>query len=159
LKLIKNIPSDAIVPVANGRYYYRLTQKSRRYRVNLEEKKWCDMSHQHFDWYGLGNSGWIHSRRHLTALLVALVQATNELAKSNQPYQLFAFVNLEDRGGDAVFVHTKNPNGTDFPVTLPGKRIDVLPSLLAGRVNLRKYNVYAYGETADRSYTIEFKQV
>jgi hypothetical protein len=157
LKLIKKIPTDAIVPVPNTRYYYRLTQKSRRYRVNLEEKEWCDMSHQHFDWYGLGNSSWLHSRRHLTALLVALVQATKELANSNQPYQLFVIVNLEDRGGDAVFVHTKNPNGTDFPVTFPGKRIDVLPSLLAGRLDLCKYNLYVYGEAEDRSYTIELK--
>jgi hypothetical protein len=90
-------------------------------------------------------------------LLVALVQAKNELKKSNLPHQLFAIVHIEDRGGDAVYVHTENPNGTDFPITFPGKRIDVLPPLLAGRVNLSKYNVYAYGETEDRSYTIEFK--
>ena len=115
------------------------------------------MSHQHFDWYGLGNDGWIHSRRHLTALLVALVQATNELVKSNQSYQLFAVVHIGDRGSDAIYVHTENPNGSDFPITFTGKRIDVLPRLLAGRVDLCKYNVYVCGEADDRSYTIELK--
>jgi hypothetical protein len=157
LKLNKKIPPDRISPKPNARYYFKLFQKSRRYRVDLVAKKWCDMSHQHFDWYGLGNDGWIHSKRHLTALLVALVQATNELAKSNQQYQLFAVVHICDRGGDAIYVHTENPNGTNFPVTFPGKRIDVVPCLLAGRVDLCKYNVYEYGEGDDRSYTIELK--
>ena len=115
------------------------------------------MSHQHFDWYGLGNSGWLRGRRHLTALLVALAQAKNELTKSNQPHQLFAVVHIGDRGSDAIYMHTENPNGSDFPVTFTGKRIDVLPRLLAGRVDLCKYNVYMCGDVDDRSYTIELK--
>jgi hypothetical protein len=61
VKFIKKIPPTPITPEPNASYYYKLLQKSRRYRVNLEEKEWCDMSHQHFDWYGLGNSGWLHA--------------------------------------------------------------------------------------------------
>ena len=50
--------------------------------------------------------------------------------------QLFASITLGDSGGDAVYVHTPNPNGTAFPITPSGERVTQLPPLLAGRMLL-----------------------
>jgi hypothetical protein len=86
------------------------------------------------------------------------VQAKIDLAKSNQPNQLFAQVHIGDRGSDAIYVHTENPNGTEFPAAYWGKQIYALPSLLSSRVDLNLYNVYVYGVTDERFYTIELKR-
>ena len=31
-------------------YYSRLWREAGAYRVNMARKRWCDLSHEHFDW-------------------------------------------------------------------------------------------------------------
>jgi hypothetical protein len=141
----------------NKRYYFELQRKTRSFRVDLPKRKWCDLWHQHFDWEGFGDRGWVHRRRHLSALLVALSRARNELALSSQPYQLFAVVHVSDAGSDAIYVHTENPNGTEFPLSHSGRVLQSLPPLLAGRVDLNKYRVFSQHEGKEHCYVIEPK--
>lgn len=136
-------------------YYFYLHRKTRNFRVDLAEKKWCDLWHQHFDWEGFGDLGWVHRRRHISALLVALSRARDELALSTKPYQLFASINIGDAGSDAVYVHTENPNGTEFPITHTGQALVSLPPLLAGRIDLERYRVFAESSGKERYYVVE----
>lgn len=141
----------------NKRYYFELQRKARKFCVDLPKKEWCDLWHHHFDWDGFGDRGWLHRRRHLSAFLLALSRARAELASSSQPNQLFATVHLHDAGSDAIYVHTENPNGTEFPLRHVGCVLQSLPPLLAGRVNLDQYRVFALHEGKERCYVIEPK--
>src|SRR3989442_2446792 len=122
---------------ADRAYYRKLRHKAERFRVNLPAKQWCDLWHEHFDWDGLGNLGWLHRRKHLAVLLSALRRARAELSGSDQPHQLFALVHPRSSADDGVFVHTPNPNGSAFPCTFErAVAVHTLPLLLAGWVYL-----------------------
>jgi hypothetical protein len=157
MKLQKKSAYGMLAADPTERYYYELWQKSRRFRVGLHEMKWCDGWHQHFDWNGFGSHGWLHRRRHISALLVALTQAKVELAQSNQAHQVFASIHITDPGSDAIYVHTENPNGTEFPLVHIGTRIHSIPALLASRIDLARFNVFASEYEGERYYVIEPK--
>jgi len=132
---------------ADIRYYVKLHKKSSRFAVRLDKKKWCDLYHEHFDWDGKGNVSRVHRIRHLNALLHALRRARIELAAYGKPHQLFAYIDLKNSADDALYVHTPNPNGSEFPN--PIESVSVLvrpPSILAARVDANRYEVRRCGE-------------
>lgn len=135
-------------------YYVDLWKKARTYEVDMARKQWCDLSHTHLDWSGFGDRGWLHRRRHLSALLWSFARARRELRSHPDPVQVFASVHPFDAGSDAVYIHTPNPNGTPFPVAFGGHRLDRLPPLLAGRVDPARFAVFREGTGRDVSYTI-----
>jgi len=135
-------------------YYSRLQRDARFYRVNMERKQWCDFSHQHFDWQGFGDQSWLDRRRHLAVLLNAFRRAQIELSSYQREYQVFASVAPGDSASDAVYVHTPNPNGTPFPMNPTGERVDRLPPLLAGRLDLARYQVFRDGHGPSATFTI-----
>jgi hypothetical protein len=137
-----------------SRYYFDLKRKTNSFKVELGAKQWCDLWHQHFDWKGFGDTGWLHRRRHLSALLVALSRARQELTNAGIPYQVFASVHPNDSGSDAIYVHTENPNGTPFPIVHTGEIVTTLPSLLTSRLCLTRHQVFAYGKGKERSFII-----
>jgi len=120
----------------------------------MARKRWCDYSHQHFDWEGFGDRTWRDRRRHLAVLLTAFRRAQVELSRFPGEYQLFASITPGDSGGDAVYVHTPNPNGTPYPMVPNGERISQLPSLLAGRIDMTRYQVFRYGHGPSATFTI-----
>lgn len=135
-------------------YYASLWREARSYRVDMARKRWCDFSHQHFDWEGFGDRSWRDRRRHLAVLLKAFRRAQVELSSFRGEYQLFASITPGDSGGDAVYVHTPNPNGTPFPMVPNGERISQLPPLLAGRIDMMRYQVFRYGHGPSATFTI-----
>jgi hypothetical protein len=135
-------------------YYVGIWRNARRYKVDMARKRWCDLSHQHLDWDGFGNTSWRDRRRHLAALLHAFRRAQVELASFSGEYQLFVSVTPDDSGNDAVYIHTPNPNQTPFPMVPLGERVSNLPSLLAGRIDKERYEVFRYGSGASATYTI-----
>ena len=131
------------------RYYARLQKKSRSFALRMDKKQWCDLHHQHFDWNGRGNTSRVHRVLHLNALLRALRRARIELAAYGLPYQLFAYIDLENSANDALYVHTPNPNGSEFPN--PIESVSTLvpaPPILAARVDASQYEVRRYREGA-----------
>lgn len=140
-------------------YYRRLYRTADSFRVDLITKRWCDLWHVHFDWNGFGNLNRVHRLKHLNVVLRALDRARRELAGTTQPYQLFAIVYPRSSIDDAVYVHTENPNGTEFPLRFSGAvPIDTLPPLLAGRVNLKLYSVLKQRhDEGDVSFIIEVR--
>jgi len=123
-------------------YYRLLKREASRFTVDMARRKWCDLWHEHFDWRGFGDRGFVHRRRHVNALLTALRRARVELSDHPGPYQVFAIVHVKDSANDGLYVHTPNPNGTDFPMEFPGAESVVgLPPLLSGRVDLHHYKV------------------
>jgi hypothetical protein len=120
----------------------------------MARKRWCDYSHQHFDWDGFGNRSWLDRRRHFAALLHAFRRAQVELSTYPGEYQVFVCVTPDDSASDAVYIHTPNPNKTPFPMVPLGEQVTNLPSLLASRLDLTRYRVFRHGSGASASYTI-----
>jgi hypothetical protein len=134
-------------------HYRKLLKKSRTFTVDLSAKKWCDLHHEHFDWDGKGNEGWVQRVRHLNAHLRALRRARLELNAQDKPFQLFAYIDLAASENDAVYVHTPNPNGTAFPHVLSNCNGEALPPpLLARRVDRRLFKVLRSSEPSSHVY-------
>lgn len=150
----KNQTTGAARPPGPGRgYYMELKRNARSFCVGLDRKKWCDFWHTHFDWDGFGNLGWLDRRRHLNALLTALTCARKELSSQQTPFQLFATIHPKSSTDDAIYVHTANPNGHEFPHgfadALPASS---LPPLLKGMAGQMHYVVLKAGH--DNPYFI-----
>jgi hypothetical protein len=76
------------------------------------------MWHYHADWSGWGNRGWRHRRPHLVALCTVFRKICEAREQFATPFQAWVLVDGEDAGQDAVYIHTPNPNGTEFPIAL-----------------------------------------
>lgn len=137
------------------RYYHRLRRSASQFRVDMEARQWCNLWHQHFDWDGFGDLSWRHRRAHLAALLRALTRARLELNSSTQAHQLFAIVHARNSVNDALYVHTDNPHNTEFPCHMLGRKSEFPGPLLAGRVNLARYEVLVRAHGSDTSYVIQ----
>ena len=133
----------------------KLKRRSKRFSVDMQKKQWCDLWHTHFDWDGEGNSSWVARRRYLTALFTALTRARLELAQWGRPYQLFAAVYPLSSGDDAIYVHTPNPNGTEFPlVHAEAQRLESAPRLLMGKIPRSGYTVYALRTVSNPCFVV-----
>ncbi|MEY4564323.1 MAG: hypothetical protein RLZZ618_3600 [Pseudomonadota bacterium] len=138
------------------RYYRLLFKKAGDFRIDIAQREWLDLWHQHFDWKGFGDLGWRHRRRHVTALLRALTHACLERAESGRQYQIFALVHPSDSGSDAIYGHSENPNeGTVYPRQLIGQKTEWLPPMLAGRVDLDRYEVLVNRTEQGTTYVIQ----
>lgn len=147
------MPSSPQAPETG--YYFNLFTQARRFRVGLEQRRWCDLWHQHFDVQGIGNLGWPHRHRHLTALFTALAGARRELESSKQPYQLFALVHPRDSASDALVVHTPNPHGSVFPYALGGQPLTRLPPWLGAVMTPGRYTVRVARYDGQTRYIIQ----
>ena len=137
----------------NRNDYARLFRAAISFAVNLPQRQWCNLWHQHFDGKGFGDLNWVHRRRHITVLLKALNRARRELQATKQPHQLFAIVHPQDSSSDAIYVHTPNPY-SEFPSAISGSEIHTLPPLLAGRVDQSIYEVLVNRHNDGNTYLI-----
>jgi hypothetical protein len=104
------------------RYYKNLAIKN-----DLDKATWLDFSnpeswfdnwHLHFDWKGYGNNSFKKRKPHLDKLFrhfEMLVDKTRELKKD---FQLYSILLDFDSYSDALFLHTPNPNNSQFPFAI-----------------------------------------
>jgi len=92
----------------------RILKEAHQFDRILDSQYWFNHSHWHRDWAGIGN----HSRKIRLITLKAHLQVFRVLASTvtnlEKPFQLFIFLNIDDAGHDAVFLHTPNPHSL-FP--------------------------------------------
>lgn len=89
-------------------------------------------------------------------MLRALNRARTELSASTCPYQLFAVVHPHSSADDAIYVHTENPNKTEFPYTFSNAEpIDELPPFLVGHVDPKLYSVLKQRHGKELSFVIQ----
>jgi hypothetical protein len=147
------IRSNSLAP--NKKYYKKLARRARSFKVELSKLGWCDLWHTHFDWKNFGKRTRTHRRKHMAALCHAFHRAQRELASQPIPFQLFLCIFRKNPGSDALYVHTKNPNGTEFPIQFDQyKKLSKVPPLLAGRFNTNDYCIYVESDNEDTWYTV-----
>ena len=118
-------PADDEDRLSNYRFLpTRKVRGQRRYYGNLARvvdrvfvhDDWYAHRHWHVDRHGLGNVSWPARRAHLVVLF-ALFRRVLELAKARtNPYQCFVVIEPYDSAQDAVYIHSPNPNGEEFPI-------------------------------------------
>ncbi len=77
---------------------------------------WFDLWHVHPDFKAKANRA---APLAAQATLRLLDIAEGHFASRKEPVQVFATL-CEDTGNNAVYLHTSNPNGTEFPHTFAG---------------------------------------
>jgi hypothetical protein len=110
------------------RYYSKLYRRAERFGFPLGETDWYDMHHVHFDFSGHGRRSVKHHREHLRALFTAFGRVLAHAPHGSRPAQVFVSISpVFWPEGDALFIHTPNPNGTAFPCDFEGARWRVKP--------------------------------
>ena len=88
--------------------------------LNLEDPEcWFDNWHLHFDWKGYGNNSFKRREPHLDKLFRHFNLLREEVKKLKIDFQLYIFLYDFDSYEDAVFLHTPNLNGSEFPMKFP----------------------------------------
>jgi len=130
------------------RYKKRMAAHWARERVRAlravesrDYSSWFDLWHTHSDWKSRGTR-FLEDRDAVAAITYEVLLRAESLAgKSGNSIQVFATI-CEDTGSNAVYIHSENPNGTEFPHTFPTVEWGVEgPPELVGLVNLATHEV------------------
>jgi hypothetical protein len=105
------------------RYYRALRREAETLRVDIDG--WFDNWHTHPDWAGDGNRGARDRRRHLAAGFTLFRRLLEQAGQARGPVQVFMLIDALDSSQDAVYVHTPNPNGDNFPMRYENAEWDV----------------------------------
>ena len=125
------------------RYFRKLAAWPESIHVRLGGVNWYDLWHVHPDFYGWSLRDGRAHRAHLKVLFTAFRRVLQDLAPSDELGQVFVSVNTRDSPGDALYVHTPNPNAKNYPFEFPGYSWDlsVVPPLLAEFVELAEFEI------------------
>jgi len=119
---------------------------------------WFDLWHCHVDWEGDGNLSRLYRQVQLWALFRTMRKFQHITQHDRHRYQIFACVHEKDSGGDAVYIHTENPNETPFPYVL---KVDVwlqkCPFWLSRYISLEHYDIGESYNGEEKYYFIQRK--
>lgn len=144
------------------RYYQSLQTKNDFEKSNLnfsDPKAWFDLWHTHFDWKGYGNNSFKRRKPHLDKLFRHFDLLVDETQNLKTDFQLYVVLLDFDSYSDALYLHTPNPNNSQFPFkienlkpnsTLKNKHLDKYINSLNGYTKL-------YGN-ADEAFCILYKK-
>lgn len=76
---------------------------------------WFNYAHLHFDWKGYGDLRWKERAAHLDALFRHYEMLAGACHHVERPLQVFALIHEFDSGSDALYLHSPNPMGDNYP--------------------------------------------
>ena len=145
------------------RYYRNLTIQNDFDKMTwLDFEKpdtWFDNWHIHFDWHGYGNNSFRRRKPHLDKLFRHFDLLVDSTKKLKTDFQLYTILLDFDSYSDALFLHTPNPNKSQFPFTIDSLKPDSTLSnkeLIAYIENLNGFEKL-YGQ-ADESFCLLYKK-
>lgn len=110
------------------RKYYRNLEKSfdKSILTVTGENAWFDFYHFHIDNTGLGNKSWNSRKQHLDALFLIAEKVESLMREYDKPFQFWIEVYDHESWDDAIYIHSENPNQSNFPTSLVfDKDVDV----------------------------------
>ena len=102
------------------RYYRKLNRWATNFCIDTSPGHWYDLWHDHPDLEGVGNRSGRARAAHLRALFRAFRNLVQQTRTWDTPHQIFLSVCAANAGQDAIYVHTPNPNETQFPHAFEG---------------------------------------
>jgi hypothetical protein len=128
------------------RYYKSLGDYS--FIENLDfsggDNSWFDLYHFHIDNTGLGNKSWKSRKQHLDALFRIAEKIEDKLRNYSTDFQYWIMISENDSDEDSIYIHTKNPNGSDFPASI-------------GFDNMKSTNIKLTEYLAQTNYNVQTK--
>jgi hypothetical protein len=146
----------------------------KRYYKNLESKNdfekmtwldfdnsetWLDNWHLHFDWKGYGDNSFKRRKPHLDKLFRHFDLLINKTKNLKNEFQLYAILLDFDSSSDALFLHTANPNNSQFPFKISG--LQLITTLTNNQLNEYINNLDGYEKLygkAGEAFCLIFKK-
>jgi len=120
---------------------------------------WFDNWHLHFDWKGYGNDSFKRRKPHLDKLFRHFELLVDKTQKLKIDFQLYTILLDFDSYSDALFLHTPNPNNSQFPFKISD--LQSTTTLTNKRLNdyINNLNCYEklFGQ-ADEAFCLIFKK-
>ncbi|GEL10113.1 hypothetical protein SAMN05192550_0864 [Flavobacterium glycines] len=145
------------------RYYKKLATENDLNKATWLDfdnpENWFDNWHLHFDNKGYGNDSFKRRKPHLDKLFRHFDLLVDKTKRLKTEFQLYSIILDFDSYSDALFLHTPNPNNTQFPfkildlqstTTLKNKELNEYINNLDGYEKL-------YGK-ADEAFCLIFKK-
>lgn len=124
------------------RYFRNLWNKVHRYDLKLDNQSWFDYWHIHLDFFGVGEKSLKIRREHIKAHLTLYNRIVKQLEEFGEAYQSWVCIYENDPMIDAVYIHTANPNNTDFPNKMEELVWNCeLPRTFKDLIDLEKFDV------------------
>lgn len=105
------------------RRYYRKLRRLNEFASAMswlgdihDPESWFDYAHIHFDWSGYGDFRWKERAEHLDVMFRHYDMFAGECWQVDRAFQVYAVVHEFDSGSDALYLHTPNPNGDNYPM-------------------------------------------
>ncbi|MDD4970610.1 MAG: hypothetical protein PHT07_14385 [Paludibacter sp.] len=145
------------------RYYKKLSVQNDFDKIiwlNLADPNaWFDDLHFHFDYEGYGNNSFKRRKPHLDKLFRHFDLLTEMTMQIKKDFQLYSIILDYDSSSDALFLHTPNPNNSQFPFEINGLSKDTTlknKQLDEYLVELKEFEKL-YGQ-ADEAFCLLYKK-
>ncbi|MFE4569724.1 hypothetical protein [Paenibacillus chitinolyticus] len=141
------------------RYFRHLWKKVNDFYLQPDNESWFDFWHFHLDFCGIGEHSLKLRREHIKAHLALYNILLKRLERIEKPSQSWICIHEQDAGLDAVYIHTPNPNGDNFPHKL--ESIDwhyKLPNAFKDLIDLDLFDVGYYKSDDGNIYFIQSKE-
>ncbi|MFF2155157.1 hypothetical protein ACFVVQ_07570 [Paenibacillus chitinolyticus] len=141
------------------RYFRHLRKKINDFYLQPDNESWFDFWHVHLDFCGIGEHSLKLRREHIKAHLVLYNILLKRLERIEKPSQSWICIHEQDAGLDAVYIHTPNPNGDNFPY----KHVSIdwhykLPNRFKDLIDLEQFDVGYYKSDDGNIYFIQSKE-
>ncbi len=101
------------------KYYKNLEKSFNPEKLNWKgENAWFDLFHFHIDKLGLGNRSWKSRKQHLDTLFSIAEKVEEKLKDFELIFQYWIEIYDHNSYDDAVYIHSENPNESNFPSLL-----------------------------------------
>jgi hypothetical protein len=120
---------------------------------------WFDNWHLHFDWKGYGNDSFKRRKPHLDKLFRHFDLLEDKTKKLKTDFQLYSILLDFDSYSDALFLHTPNPNNSQFPLKISD--LQLTSTLTNQQLNEYIDNLVGYEKLygqADEAFCLLFKK-
>lgn len=125
------------------RYYRNLGDYS--FLENLDfsggQNSWFDLYHFHIDNTGLGNKSWKSRKQHLDALFSIAEKFEDKLKNYSKDFQYWIIISENDSCEDSIYIHTENPNGSDFTTSFGFDNIKSSNTTLTDYLARKNYHI------------------
>ncbi|WP_394224873.1 hypothetical protein [Pseudoalteromonas spongiae] len=122
------------------RYWSKMEKQCEDALSRIDPNDWFNLWHTHPDWDGKGNSRPENRIRAIELTFQFLVKAEALTNHRNNEVQCFAIVK-KDTMDNSIYIHSENPNYSEFPFKYEGVSWDIENKELESIVNLNKHQI------------------
>lgn len=138
------------------RYWLQMEKECDEALSSLDPNDWFDLWHTHPDWDGKGNAKPENRLRASELTFQFLTKAEALTEHRNDSVQCFAIIK-NDTMNNSIYIHSENPNDSEFPFKYKGVSWDIHNDELDKVVNLKTHQIGVFQGEDEQSFFIRKK--